>query len=139
MNPTDLTVSLEGTPPVKTDEGFNKNRQEHEASYTTILSAYSTDLEDTLTKKRQYKSVVFWLSFALLCLFPLLLIVVLFFSNRYEDLYKACLAIIPTLISFLTVFIVIPKVITEYLFNSEEEKYMSDIIKNIQDYDINCK
>ncbi len=43
--------------------------------------------------------------------------------------------LIGTFVSFLTVFIVVPHTIAKYLFNTDEEKYMTDIIKSIQVHD----
>ena len=40
-----------------------------------------------------------------------------------------------TIISFLSSFIVLPKIIAEYLYNSDEEKDMTELIKNIQERD----
>lgn len=37
--------------------------------------------------------------------------------------------------SLLGTYILIPKMITGYLFNEKEEKYLSEIIGKIQDYD----
>ncbi len=37
--------------------------------------------------------------------------------------------------TYITAIIVIPKHITEYLFNSDEEKYMSEVMKIIVEYD----
>ena len=35
----------------------------------------------------------------------------------------------------MTAFIVIPKIIAEYLFNTSDETNFTDIIKNMQEYD----
>lgn len=45
--------------------------------------------------------------------------------------------ILPELLTFFTSFMVIPKIITNYLFNKDEEKYMSQIISNTQKFDSN--
>lgn len=63
------------------------------------------------------------------------LLFVLLWKKPLTGVAEWCSIAVPALVSFLTIFFVIPKVITEYLFNSEEEKYMSEIIKNIQNYD----
>lgn len=121
------------------DEGFfvPSPKDKHETSYTAILDAYADNIKETLKIKRSYKTWVFWLTFILLAgvsLFPILLLVIAIFWKP-ANLAEWCTVVLPVLISFLTVFIVIPEVITKYLFNSEEEKYMSEIIKNIQNYD----
>lgn len=136
MKPEELAEQLQGIEPENNDDEFNseKNIIEHEKLYTDILSAYTESLKITLKRKLFYKKCVFWLSYALLCIFPAGFIC-LVFKYDFKSLVEWCSLIIPVLISFLTVFIVIPHVITQYLFNAEEEKYMSDVIKHIQDYD----
>lgn len=133
-------AELSGDELVESDKQFNtpSPKAEHETAYTKILDAYAKNIEKTLEKKRCYKSLIFWLSFGLLIgVFILLvvLLVILLWKKPFSGITEWCSIVIPALVSFLTVFFVIPKVITEYLFNSEEEKYMSEIIKNIQNYD----
>lgn len=125
---------------VESDKQFNRPspKAEHETAYTKILDAYAHNIEETLKKKRRFKSMIFWLSFCLLVgvfLLLIALLIILLFKKPFSGIAEWCSIVIPALVSFLTVFVVIPKVITEYLFNSEEEKYMSEIIKNIQNYD----
>ena len=133
-------AKLPGALLVKSDARFNKEtaKDKHENAYTTILDAYAENIEKTLKTKRLLKAMVFWLAFALLSIVFLLLVFLLFWlvwKKPFTGLKEWCTVIIPALVSFLTVFFVIPKIITEYLLNSEEEKYMSEIIKNIQNYD----
>lgn len=140
MNPEEIVLSLEGTKPDESDAEFNRqlNIVNHEECYTDILKSYSKTLQTTLEKKLCYKKLIFWLSFMLLCIFPIIIVVIIclyLWDGYYDNIAGWCSVIIPALISFLIVFIVIPQVITQYLFNADEEKYMSDIIKHIQDYD----
>lgn len=121
---------------VENDDVFNKNNYQkkvHEEDYTKILAAYAENLGITLKRKRRYKTLVFWLSYVLLIAVSFVFGKMLF--SDFENSAKWWSVIGPALASFLTVFIVIPKIITDYLFNAEEEKYMSEIIKNIQSYD----
>ena len=39
------------------------------------------------------------------------------------------------MVALITVFIVLPKIMTKYLFDTEEEKNIYSIVKQIQDYD----
>ncbi len=43
--------------------------------------------------------------------------------------------IISSMAAMMTVFIVLPKIMTKYLFDVEEEKNIYNIVKQIQDYD----
>lgn len=133
-------AGLSGGGMVKSDKQFNDSspKAKHETAYTKILDAYAANIDETLRRKRHYKTLIFWLAFALLAGVSLLLVgllVILIWKKPLTGVAEWCSVVIPALVSFLTVFFVIPKVITEYLFNSEEEKYMSQIIKNIQTYD----
>lgn len=135
----EIVESLSEEKLIDTDQEFNKNKfvEEHEKDYSKILEAYSDYLQKNLDRKHCFKGIIFWVSISLL-----VMVVILFIDtihtlslNRCFDLVTWISQIAPVVISFLTVFIVIPQIITKYLFNTEEEKYMSEIIKNIQDYD----
>ena len=43
--------------------------------------------------------------------------------------------IISSMAAMMTVFIVLPKIMSKYLFDVEEEKNIYNIVKQIQDYD----
>ena len=43
--------------------------------------------------------------------------------------------ILPSVCSLIVAFIKIPETIAKYLFNTDEDRYMDSMIKNIQDYD----
>lgn len=124
---------------IETDSEFNTPtpKDDHDNAYTAILAAYADNLRKTMQSKRTFKRWFFWTSCFLLVGVFLLLVCVIWLAAKKPaaDILEWCSAVLPALGSFLTVFIVIPKIIAEYLFNLEEEKYMSEIIKNIQDYD----
>lgn len=125
---------------ISNDKEFNKweHIDKHEALYTDILKTYTDNINKTLLAKHEYKQCFFWVSIIILITTFILLAGVLG-SISSGTIHTDFLGYIPliasTTITFLTIFIVIPKIITKYLFNSEEEKYMYQIIKSIQDYD----
>lgn len=58
------------------------------------------------------------------------------FSQRENfDVKNYIVPFITAISSFLTVFIVIPKIIAKYLFDNSEEAVMQKMITSIQDYD----
>lgn len=125
---------------VRSDRQFNGTapKEQHDNAYTSILNAYAENINETLRSKKRFKKTFFILSYTLLAgsfLSFFLLIMYLIVKKPLTEVVEWCSVVVPALVSFLTVFIVIPKIIAEYLFNSEEEKYMSEIIKNLQDYD----
>lgn len=52
-----------------------------------------------------------------------------------EAILSIAALVIPAISSLIVAFIKIPEIIAQYLFNAEEDKNMTTIIKNIQDYD----
>ena len=110
-----------------------------EISDSDLQARDTADIKVTLRSKRKLKEefydiCVFLLIFTctVFCLVILLMILGLVPSDSVA---------IPVgiIVSFLTVFIVIPHTITTYLFNTEEEKYMAEIIKSVQDHDVEIR
>ena len=57
-------------------------------------------------------------------------------NNKVEIGYMEIItSIISSMVALITVFIVLPKIMTKYLFDTEEEKNIYSIVKQIQDYD----
>lgn len=112
----------------------------HSYNYDNILNSYTIHVSKTLNTKRIMKNVFFWLSFTIMTLFSLAVvacpIIFLIKSKTVEvNILDYIAPAITELTSFLTVFIVIPKIITKYLFNSNEDNVMKDIVSSIQKYD----
>ena len=115
------------------------NMIKHGELYTQLLDIYVSDIKVTLRSKRKLKEefydiCVFLLIFTctVFCLVVLLMILGLVPSDSVA-------ISVGVIVSFLTVFIVIPHTITTYLFNTEEEKYMAEIIKSVQDHDVEIR
>lgn len=117
-----------------------KSLGQHIGDYDTILRNYSTHVAKTLKHKRVMKIAFFCLSvFAMLVCVVLIIICVclLLFNITKEnfDVFDYVTPTITAITSFLTIYIIIPKIIAKYLFNSKEDKAMRKIISSIQDYD----
>lgn len=130
---------------VKDDEELLEARdqnslKEHSKNYDSILLYYTSYVEKTLRSKRTMKKAFFWLSFGvmIICVLSVIaLIIFTLFSSQKTD-FDAANYIVPcstAIASFLTVFIIIPKIIAEYLFNNNEESVMQNIVASIQEYD----
>ncbi len=116
-----------------------ENMIKHGILYTRLLGVYVSNAKNTLPKKLKLKE-----DFYHLCVFILSFTCAMFFIVIFLMLTGVVPAdniavIIGTFVSFLTVFIVIPHTIASYLFNSEEEKYMTDIIKSMQEHDVEIR
>lgn len=108
----------------------------HNENFDRLLSIYVDNAYKNLTKKFDFKKEFFEV-----CLNTMVLVTLLMMFVTVWVLIKgvAGTEIISILITnigaFLTTFIILPKTIADYLFDSEEEKNMTEIIKNIQEHD----
>lgn len=116
--------SIDELPHNKKDE---KKLDERNKIYTQILDNYSKYLEETLNKNKVSKKYLINLMIIVLVLIIGAFIIISFIGNH--------LAIISAFISLVSAIIVIPTKIVEYLFNPQETQQISEIIKNIQNYD----
>lgn len=112
----------------------------HGQQYSKILESYSNHLNYTLSFKRTMKKVFFWVAIAImaLCIIGVIIFgtVVVFNANNEEfNIQDYLIPLFTALTSFLTVFIIIPKIIAKYLFNSNEDDVMKNVVSSIQDYD----
>lgn len=113
----------------------------HSEKYGELLDIYTQFVQTTLNSKHEMKSSFFKLSTDILkviivCFTTSIVIsitLVLVYGTKYISSILPVL--LPELISFLTIFIVIPKTIAKYLFNSKEENIMKDIVVSIQNFD----
>src|SRR5699024_4366204 len=110
-------------------ENYEKELDDRNKIYSTILENYSKYLKDTLNSNKSNKQI-----FLIGLLVILLIIVVGFFICLYF-LNDNIIALITAFASVTSAIIVIPTKIVEYLFNPQETQQINEVIKNIQDYD----
>jgi len=116
---------------------------QHDKSYSLILETYTDNIKNSLEFKVEAKKYFFYFS-----LFVLISCTVLMFGiiaetccMLYYDTLTAkvvdilAIVVLPCVLTFLSVFIVIPRIIASYLFNKNEEDSLSEIIKNMQKND----
>ncbi|MCI8731051.1 MAG: hypothetical protein HFH57_07915 [Lachnospiraceae bacterium] len=123
------------------DELQNDDRirmKERNKKYSEVLDAYVSN-----TKKVLWIKLVFRVIFLLVSMGTLVGIFVVFCAvlwwaanGKIEAGYlETVVTIISSMAAMMTVFIVLPKIMTKYLFDVEEEKNIYNIVKQIQDYD----
>lgn len=148
----DLLRSLDTTQPENHFEDASNSfvgndelsMRSHNESYTKILAGYSNTLEENLTAKCDYKKWFFWCCIGILFSVAMTLIgsvwVIIQMTYQYQHLTFAIQNVISTVsaisVAFIASFMIIPKIITNYLFNLNEEKNMMEIIQNIQKHDL---
>lgn len=129
---------------VKSDEelqrGDRSSLLEHNQQYTELLNAYVKDFKKNSENKIKNKQKVFVISmvlFAGIPVFSLILIAATLVSLCFGCItgLDALPELLAALTSLLGTFMAIPKIITKYLFNKNEETHLAEIINKIQDYD----
>lgn len=107
----------------------------HNDDYSALLDIYVENARHSLNDKRQYKKIFYYSSLAVLGGIIFILIITIIFAFFSKSSVQTIVTLVTVATSFMTAFIVIPKIIAEYLFNTSDESNFTDIIKNMQDYD----
>lgn len=117
-------------------------------AYIGILNSYQNQIDKASTGKIKLKDQFFHVIKQIMYLltglfiFTIVAAIILFgimVITNYQSISLIAGAITAIVSSFVTAMISIfklPEIIATYLFNKEEDQTMSDIIKNIQEYEI---
>lgn len=112
----------------------------HNEQYTALLKAYVDNFKAVSKSKKTNKEQLFKIAKRLLFWTPIATFGIIICSLYCVVSGKmTAVEVIPELVTALgTVvgtFLLIPKMITSYLFNEKEEDHLKEIIGKIQDYD----
>lgn len=128
-----------------------KNHDKYTDAYINILDTYKTQLQSSIEAKNDLKKKFFYMIQKILYILISLFVITLVSSfiifaimaiNNYESIAVVTGAITAIISSFATMILSIfnlPEIIARYLFNKDEDNLMNQIIKNIQDYEINTR
>ncbi|GFH96393.1 hypothetical protein IMSAGC003_02949 [Lachnospiraceae bacterium] len=142
---TENLKKIQSSQRVQTDEGLlyksdTSSLSKHNTQYTTLLKAYVKDFKKNSKNKRKNKEDLFKIAKKLLIWTPIV-------SGFFILLTLGCLVfnlisvvetlpiLFTSLTSLLGTFMVVPQMITKYLFNKKEEENLAAIISKIQKYD----
>lgn len=113
-----------------------ESMKKHNQDFNALLSAYVKNADKNLRNKLELKITFFYVCIIIMILVTFVTILIsciaLFNDFKTEHIISVLLT---NAVSFFTSFIILPKTIATYLFNTDEEKNMTEIIKSIQDYD----
>ena len=123
-------------------EYINANNE----AFKKLLNTYVDNANRNLFSKLILKSIFFAACVLILIgIFVLLCKITWFCLNNEVSTETLIITMVNTVVSFLSSFIVLPHTIAQYLYNNEEEKNMTEVVKNIQERDktiresMNCK
>ncbi len=129
---------------VNDDDNFEKiskkNISDRDDSYTELLKHFVNITRIRNKVKEIHKWIYFWIIMLLTILFGISIFILLSrISLSDENYISGLIVIISSLVSFTSVIISIPLIITKYLFSSKEDKRIADIILHTQKHDLNGK
>ncbi len=112
----------------------------HNEQYTALLKAYVDGFKNDSENKRKNKEVIFIIAKQLLIFIPLFTVLFMFatlilLALHIIDFVESIPGLLAALASLIGTFMIIPQMITEYLFNKDEENHLAEIISKIQEYD----
>ncbi len=120
----------------------NAHQIKHGERYSDILSAYQEHVTRTLFWKFIFKLIFFFVSMAVLVASPIIFFKVFLACSASEAAAVKLSTLLPlgaALIQFLTSYLVLPRIIAEYLFNIGEETSVVSIVENMQKYDMEIR
>ena len=139
---------MSGYPNKRNDDETNSHEiLLHSKSYSSLLSTYVNSIKVNNGLKICLKILFFLITMgsmvAIVYFFYLSLLYAFnsFYSIKnlnkisIEAILSVVTVLLPAISSLIVAFVKIPQIIAEYLFNTQEDKYMNSVIKNIQDYD----
>ena len=137
--------NIKDAPQIKSYEALLYNSDtsslsEHNRQYTELLKAYVKDFQQNSLDKKRNKKQLFIIAKGLLVFTPVITVLYMFVTLgclvfQKIDFLESLPGLFTALASLIGTFMVVPQMITKYLFNKNEEKHLSEIIGKIQEYD----
>lgn len=112
----------------------------HNDQYTALLKAYVDNFKAISKAKKDNKADLFKIAKHLLFWTPMLTLFIIVgtlycVANNKITVIEAIPELFTALATVIGTFMVIPQMITGYLFNEKEEDHLAEMIGKIQDYD----
>lgn len=130
---------------VESDESLlhqsdTSNLSAHNRQYTELLKAYVLDFQINSSDKRKNKQELFKIAKRLLFWIPIVTFIFLFASlyclaTGKVSVWESLPGLFTALGTLLGTFMIVPQMITKYLYNKKEDNHLADIISKIQEYD----
>ena len=109
-------------------------------SFNSLLDAYVNNTRKNLFAKLWFKSVFFCVCVVILISIVVLMIWgTIYCLKNPVDKETLIISMINSVVSFTASFIVLPHTIANYLFNTDEEKDMTEVLKSIQEHDLKIR
>ena len=115
---------------------YGEQYDNRDALYTELLDHYIIATKSKNQINKFYKKVFFWVvvvAFAVIVLTPIAATFIVLFKGFTET--SAIVALVGSAAGAIPAVIVLPKIIAQHLFPTDEDKNMIDLVKSMQEND----
>lgn len=129
---------------VERDRDFNNKTDEEktrDSLISDLLGHYVGAYKSKVTTQKLFRIILFCVSIAIIVAFTVIFIVVLAKFDFSADLKttESLIGLISMCVTFLTSLIGVLKIIVKYCFPENDEKYITEIVKAVQQNDLENK
>ena len=122
------------------DSWQTKEPRSRDAIITELLNQYMLNYTNKAHRNKGYRLVIFIVEIVLLIsITGLCILLSIYFFLHQDKNVGNIISLIASYLTFAGLIIGILKIVTEYVFPKEEEKYITDIVKIIQTNDLEHK
>lgn len=146
--------AVESPKPINSDDAFNTSNQralskfdiwsleelkERDQIYSSLLTSYQNYAEDALDKNPGRQKCFFRIALGILLFSPLQFAVCLIVCLSNMENIAIIAPLLASSVEMFGALMFLPKIIAEYLFNTNETTSISNIVSAIQNYDISIR
>lgn len=119
-------------------KGLNTRSEKNTQLYEKYIDYYEKKCNQNLElKKKFFRNFMTFLTM-IIVIIPAAILVMAFVKNSIGNTEVIC-AVSGSAATIVTSIIIIPKIIAKYLFSTEEDAIISDLLKEIQTHDIETR
>lgn len=120
------------------EDFYEEHKKRHEEAQTRLLEGYTGYQLSVLSEKPGLKRCFFGVSLMMLFLPPLFLVAIyrsVYFGYISSDSFTAITSIAGGMVALVADIMFLPKIIAEYCFNKEEDKYILQLFSHAHQSD----
>ncbi len=139
------TLNPDSKKSLKNDSGLNNNKTDEEKFRDNLISdlllAYVKSYKSKVIAQKCFRFILFTISMMIVIAFATLFISLLINFDLSSDITssESLIGLISVCVTFLTSIIGILKIIVKYCFPENDEQYITDIVKAVQENDLENK
>lgn len=145
-NLIDTDEQTQAKPDEYDKKGENRREEEKEVVnhlqiYTNYLNAYYNHISKSLLFKNEMQNKIYKLfrNVFYITVAGLIISMVILITVKGTNEFSNVISIMTIGVSLISALLIIPTKISDFVYNKDDDKNIGEIIKNIQNYDINVR